>query len=210
MKTLIRLKEKRNMLLLCSVFCAGIISAQQVYDDFEGNTSVNYDTKSGGHVKLTKNPAPNEINSSGNCAVYTRSNREYDNIKMDFKGRLENVDKYASYEPQPPRFKMKLYTKAPVGSVVELQLIRRGSSNPYPENIYGQFIARTQKSGEWEELEFRFLEKPQGCKITANDVDEIVLLFTPNSIGRDKFYFDDVTGPSITSKSDVTSKAGTK
>jgi hypothetical protein len=32
----------------------------------------------------------------------------------------------------------------------------------------------------------------------------------PNTFGRDKFYFDDVSGPSITSKSDVTTQAGTK
>jgi hypothetical protein len=71
MKTLfIRFRNNKNLFLLCSVFCAGIMSAQQVYDDFEGSTSVNYDTKGAGHIKLTKNPAPNEINSSGNCAKY--------------------------------------------------------------------------------------------------------------------------------------------
>jgi hypothetical protein len=184
--------------------------AQQVYDDFEGTTSVNYDIKGAGHIKLTKNPAPNDINNSGNCAMYTRSHKEYDNIKIDFKGKLADVDKYASYEPNPPKFKMKLYTKAPVGSVIELQLVRKGSANPYPENIYGQFIAHTKKSGEWEEVVFDFLEKPKGSQITGNDVDEMVLLFTPNTFGRDKFYFDELSGPSITSKSDVTTKAESK
>jgi len=188
-----------SFLLSVSLLAGYTLSAQSVvYDNFEGAKSVRYTEKGGVLDTLVKNPAPNDINKSAKCALYVRNgSKKFDNIKMGMTGNLSEVEKYATYLGIPPRFKLKVYTSAPAGTLVEILLGSRKGNNDYPAGTHSQYQAYTKKSNEWEELEFLFSQIPQGSETSASQIDQVVLLFNPNSATSDSYYFDDLTGPPI-------------
>jgi hypothetical protein len=187
-------KVKRSLAASFLLF-TGFAFAQQPYDNFEGNSVVCYNVKKGGALDTTAaNPAPDKVNGSAKCAKYVRGKQEYDNIKMCTKAKLGDISSYATYLGQPSKIKMKVYTTAPVGTLVEIHLQKK-TGNAYPEGTHSQFQAYTTKSGEWEELEFKFAETPKGSKTTAEEIEQVTLLFAPGSKSKDVFYFDDITGP---------------
>ena len=175
------------------------------YDNFEGAKSLRYTEKSGVLDTTASNPAPNDINSSKTCALYVRNaTKKFDNIKMSLSGKLVNVDAYATYIGIPPKLKMKIYTTAPVGTLVEILLGSKGRNNEYPAGTNSQYQAFTTISGSWEELQFKFSQIPKGSETSTIQVDQITLLFNPNTSTSDTFYFDEITGPPLASeKSDV-------
>jgi hypothetical protein len=170
-----------------------------VYDNFEGSKKVWYYQKSGVLDTLAKNPAPGEANKSTTCALYVRNaSKKFDNIKMCATAKLETAAPFATYEGVPPKLKMKLYTTAPPGTLVEILLGSKGRNSEYPAGTHSQYQAYTKKSGEWEELEFLFSQVPQGSETAATDIDQITLLFNPNSTNSDTYYFDEISGPGLT------------
>jgi hypothetical protein len=199
-KEITRLPVKRVALCFIFIISVVFITAQvQVYDKFEGSRAVTYDTKSGGRLDTAaKNPSASDINSSPTCGKYTRNKvKKFDNLKISLKGKLADVTPYATYSGVPPKFKMKVYTTAPAGTVIELQLGSKTGKNEYPASIHSQYQAKTSKQGEWEELEFIFSQIPQGSMLSSAEVDQIILLFNPGSGTADVYYFDDLTGPTV-------------
>ncbi|MDF2436647.1 MAG: hypothetical protein K0Q95_1023 [Bacteroidota bacterium] len=189
---------KKGIFLL-SAFCisAGLYS-QTVYDDFEGNKTVRYSAKNGVLDTTKANPAPNDINKSAKCAMYVRNRaQKFDNIKMPLNGKLSDVANYATYLGVPPKLKMKVYTTAPVGTMVEILLGDKLMNNTFPGGTNSQYQAHTTVTGAWEELEFKFAQIPEGSETPTTGVDQITLLFNPNSESSDTYYFDDITGPAI-------------
>lgn len=191
----------KNSILLFSLFFIqpGVVmnNQPQVYDNFEGDKSLIYG-KNAALDTIAKNPSPNSINKTEKCAKYIRnSTKKFDNIKMSFIGKLSDVSSYATYLGVPPKIKMKIYTNAPVGTLVEILLGSKGRNNEYPEGTNSQYQARTTVSNAWEELEFKFAQIPEGSATSATQIDQLTLLFDPNSVSADIYYFDDITGPSI-------------
>lgn len=193
-----RLQRVRSRIILLILLVAAVRVAlgQQVYDNFEGKGCVRYDLLTAGRLDTVPNPASSGVNSSAQCAKYVRSGQRYDNIKMKLSAPLTNVTDYATHLGTPPRFKMKIYTTAPVGTLVEIQLGKQGA-RPYPAGIHSQYQAFTTVTGKWEELEFIFSQVPAGSATAAADVDQIILLFNPYFNSPDTFYFDELTGPSL-------------
>ncbi len=197
---------KNNMkkgAILCSVCLlqAGFMFSQSLaYDNFEGNKSLHYGAKTGVLDTLAENPKHNSINGSKKCAKYVRNGKQkYDNIKMNLLGKLSDVSKYATYTGIPPAISMKVYTTAPVGTLIEVQLGKRGKDE-YPAGINSQYQAHTTVSNAWEAVQFKFSQTPKGSETSAIQIDQITLLFNPNSSTSDTYYFDDLTGPSVVSE----------
>jgi hypothetical protein len=175
---------------------AGTLVSPVVYDNFEGNKQLSYGNKNPTLDTASVNPHPDDVNSSVKCAKYTRnSSKKFDNIKMAFSGTLEDVSAYATYLGVPPKLKMKIYTNAPVGTLVEILLGSRGRNTEYPAGTHSQYQAHTTKKNAWEELEFKFAQIPEGSETSAIQIDQLTLLFDPNSGSSDTYYFDDITGP---------------
>jgi hypothetical protein len=82
---------------------------------------------------------------------------------------------------------------------VEVLLGAKRGNNDYPAGTHSQYQAYTTVSGAWEELHFKFSQIPQGSETAGDQIDQIVLLFNPNSSNSDTYYFDDLTGPPILS-----------
>jgi hypothetical protein len=180
------------------VILVGMTKAQQNY--FSGDTEKFFwFSQFNGILDSTAtNPSLEEFNSNPFCIKYRRSKDEvYDNIKLKLKGRLKEVENYATYEGVPPKIKMKIYSTAPVGTMVELQL-GKASEIAYPDGVHSQYQTFTKKQNEWEEVEFLFATIPNGTKVSNAEVDQITILFAPKSQRNDVFYFDDLSGPKVT------------
>jgi hypothetical protein len=198
MKTNLNKNRNARMIATASMilFNISVFFTQQVYDNFEGDALVSYVIPKYARVDTVNIPAPNKINSSLLCAKYVRGRLRYDNIKMPLKGKVSNLEDYSSQKGSALKIKMKVFTTAPVGTLVEIQL-GKSVQVTYPDGTHSQYQARTTKTGTWEELEFNFVTTPQGSKTLPSEVDQVVLLFNPNTNTTDTWYFDDLTGPAI-------------
>gem|GEM_PF-2986050 len=193
--------KKIYFLILIFIVSQKLI-AQQNYCDFEGNSVSSFGICTGLLDSLSLNPAPNNIDSSSHCARYVRDTALYDNIKLYTTLKLEDVSAYENSSTQAPKIQMKIYSNAPIGTSVHLQLGIRSVDN-YPAGIHSEFGAITTVQNAWELMTFDYLESPAGSLATATTIDKIVLLFNPNSTARDTVYFDDLTGPSLFSATGV-------
>jgi hypothetical protein len=177
-----------------------LISQSMVYDDFEGKGKkyIHYGERGGVLDTMAKDPSPKDVNAAGRCALYVRNgSKNFDNIKMGLVGYLTDVDRYATYMGIPPRLKMKIYTTAPAGTLVEILLGSKRGNNDYPAGTNSQYQAYTTVSNKWEELEFKFSQVPQGSQTSFSQIDQVTLLFNPNSANSDTYYFDEITGPPV-------------
>lgn len=204
--------SKLPQILLAIGLISGFAVKSQsvVYDNFEGSKVVRYTEKGGVLDTLAKNPAPGDANKSAKCGLYVRnSSRKFDNVKMGLSGNLIEVDKYATYLGVPPRFKLKVYTSAPAGTLVEILLGSRRGNNDYPAGTHSQYQAYTKVSNQWHELEFLFSQIPQGSETSVSQIDQVVLLFNPNSSTSDTYYFDELTGPPLGTAQGTVEGSGT-
>ncbi len=191
---------RRRYRLATLLLLAGLpyLQAQTIYDNFEGSKVIHYHEKSGVLDTLAANPAPNKINPSATCALYVRNgSKKFDNIKMKLPSNLSDVSAYATYLGEPPKLKMKIYTSAPAGTLVEILLGSKRGNSDYPAGTNSQYQAFTTVSNAWEELEFKFSQIPQGSETSTTEIDQVVLLFNPNSSTSDTYYFDEISGPGL-------------
>jgi hypothetical protein len=194
-------EKKYIPLLLLSAFISGGTFSQQVYDNFEGTKVIHYGERSGVLDTAANNPAPNSVNSSAKCGLYVRNGaKKFANIKMNLTKRLTGLEEYATYLGNPKKLKIKVYTAAPAGTLVEVLLGSKRGNNDYPAGTHSQYQAYTTVSNAWEELEFKFSQIPQGSETSASEIDQIVLLFNPNSTNSDTYYFDDLSGPPVSNR----------
>jgi hypothetical protein len=186
----------KALVLLTMMAGFGMTGQNQIYDNFDGTRLLHYGERTGVLDTNAKNPAPDKVNSSGRCGLYVRNGaKKFANIKMNLPHKLIGVDAYATYVGEPPQLKMKVFTAAPPGTLVEILLGSKKGNNDYPAGTHSQYQAYTTKSNAWEELTFKFSQIPQGSETSADQIDQLVLLFNPNSSTSDTYYFDDLSGP---------------
>lgn len=189
-----------NTITLCCISfvpLGGLNAQTQMYDDFEGTKAVKY-MKTENLDTDVKNPASGMVNDSKKCAKFVRNSaKKYDYVKILIDGKLTDVNSFATYTGVPSKFTMKLYTNAPVGTLVEIQLGKQGKED-YPKGVHSQYQAYTTVSNAWEELQFKFAEMPKGSETTVTDINQITLVFNPNSSTSHTYYFDELKGPAIT------------
>jgi hypothetical protein len=189
--------------LLCFtvvLMVTGSVRSQMIYNNHEGKAYHTFGQRNGILDTTAVNPKPCEVNNSETCVKYRRSKEEiYDNIKLELNSSLTNVMSFATYEGNPPKIKMKVFTSAPVGTPIEIQLGKKNEI-AYPDGIHSQYEAVTKKQNEWEVIEFMFSQIPEGSKVNDNEVDQITILFAPKSETGFVFYYDDLTGPELTVK----------
>ena len=175
----------------------GTVPGQQNYDDFEGNKFQNFGFSSGVLDSGFVNPKADDINSSSKCVKYKRASPvKYDIILMYPNRKLIDISMYSTHIVASEKIKIKVYTTAPPGTLVELQLGIR-SDNNYPTGIHSQYQAVTTLQNSWEELTFNFSQIPEGSLAAQNSIDKLILLFSPGSSNDDTYYFDDLTGPDL-------------
>lgn len=169
---------------------------QQIFNNFEGINVVTFGVSSGNLDLFAANPAPNNVNSSSTCAKYIRDTALFDYILLYPDTTLRNVSIYTEDGTNTPKITMKLYTSAPVGTTIKLQLGKK-SDPVYPSGVYAEFMQITTTQNEWELITFDFDQFPIGGFVLPNQIDKVVLLFNPFCNSRDTMYFDDLFGPQL-------------
>jgi hypothetical protein len=187
---------KNLLLLLIILILSPGLEAQQVYCDFEGLKVIHFGASTGKLDTIYNNPDLTGLNTSAHCAKYIRDTSMYDNFKIYTNSKMLEVDQYANNTFSAPRIKMKLYSSAPVGTMIQLQL---GSSlnDNYPGGVHSEYIAYTSSQGAWQNITFYYLQSPQGGLTSTSNLDKVVLLIHPGTSERDTIYFDELSGPAL-------------
>jgi len=166
---------KTNFTLFLVVFSFLLVHGQNLPIDFETAVTtsdfINFD---GGTASVVANPLMEGINTSASVGVIVR---EGGTIWAGSKIALtDNLD-----FSELTKLSMKVYTTAPVGTVVKFKL--EGGAASTERDV------STTTSGEWETLEWTFLGAP-------SDLNELVFMFDFGNTGdgsiNSTFYFDDV------------------
>jgi hypothetical protein len=185
---------KKLLTIIALAHFTFFLQSQENYRDFEGIKKVVLAEWNGQMDSTAANTFTNVVNSSAMCAKYIRDTALYDNFKLFPFNKLIDVAPYASAAMGTPKMKIKIYTSAPAGTNIQLQLGIR-SNTVYPDGIHSIYTATTTVSRQWEDITFSYLTSPAGGHTVSTDINKIVILFHPNSTDRDTVYFDDPTGP---------------
>ena len=165
----------KKITLLLSLFVFSVGFSQSLPIDFEGDvTTSDFVDFDGGTATVTANPSMSGINNSNTVAQIVRDGG------ATYGGSKILLDDNLDFSVLT-KITMKVYTTAPVGTVVKFKLEGTGTAVDVD--------ALTTVSGAWETLEWVFVG-------TANDLNEIVFMFDFGNLGdgtaSSTFYFDDV------------------
>ena len=163
-----------------------------------GTTFENYDNvrglafrkADGAYLAPTTNPAVGGSNTSANVAKYTRnSTAKYDALILT----SSQIKDGSAYVAGRKLFALDLYTTAPVGTVVTWQLESGAASNPgnYPTGRHSVYQGVVKQTNAWHTITFSYASSPDAGTPDA-DVDNVVLLFAPNSSSGAVFYVDNL------------------
>ncbi|MBC8753359.1 T9SS type A sorting domain-containing protein [Kordia sp. YSTF-M3] len=171
----------KKITLFLSLFVFSYGFSQSLPIDFEADvTTADFVDFDGGTAIVTTNPQMSGINTSNSVARIVRDGGAvYAGSKILLSANLDFS--------VMTKISMKVYTTAPVGTVVKFKLEGAAPSV--------EVDALTTVSGTWETLEWIFAGTP-------NNLNEIVFMFDFGNVGdgtaNSTFYFDDVaqvTGP---------------
>lgn len=171
-----------------NVYVAPILSQEFVHDDFEANRNLAYTVATGDFNQASANPAPDAVNSSAVVAQYTRNVAElYDVIAGDTTA-IPDVAQYITGEKA---FYMDMYTAAPVGTEILVQLENSSVATPtnYPAGRHSKYIAHTSVANSWERLKFQLDDRIDGSTSDVS-VNSVIILIDPNAFTGDTYYFD--------------------
>lgn len=187
---------KKLYFLILAFIITQKVTGQQNYCDFEGNKVLSFGLSTGILDSFAINPVPDSINTSSFCAKYLRNTSLYDIIRLYPNMKLVDVSSYADSSPQAPKINIKVYSSAPVGSEIQLQLGSM-SIDSFPAGTHSSFVGVTTVQNAWELVTFSYYESPIGSMVLPTEIDKIILLFNPLTSTVETIYFDDLTGPPL-------------
>ena len=165
----------KSIALIATLLITSLCGAQSLPFDFEGDiTTSDFVDFDGGEATVMANPSATGVNTSATVAQIVRDGGAiYAGSKIILDENLDfSVNTVLS---------MKVYTTAPVGTIVKFKLEATGG--------FAEVDMPTTVSGEWETLEFVFAGTP-------NTLNEVVFMFDFGNVGdgseTSTFYFDDV------------------
>ncbi|HEX7071961.1 MAG TPA: T9SS type A sorting domain-containing protein, partial [Rhodothermales bacterium] len=135
------------------------------------------------------NPDPTGFNSSPRSARYTRnSSQQYDVLVLS----TDAIPDATEYREGRRKFFLDVYTTAPVGTTVLLQLESTARvSSPYPVGRHSRYEAHTTVQNQWERLELPLLDRPDP-NTPDDEIDQIVILFAPNTFTNHVYTIDNL------------------
>lgn len=142
-----------------------------------------------GTLTEVTNPAPNSINGSTISGKYDRNNQEqYDLIVYN----VSNITDASEYVSKSKKFYIDVYTDAPVGTEIILQLeTADATASNFPGGRHSRYVTAIKENSNWHRLEFNLLDQPD---ISASNtaVEKMILLFNSNSFTADTYYYDNL------------------
>jgi hypothetical protein len=190
----------KKSLLAIGLSLASFISlnAQEIWDDFDNPSKVNYIYWTGELTRGYDNPNTTGINPSAKIAHYWRNDQQlYDIIVIDPAGTTVVAD-VSGFLNGSKKMSMKLYTNAPVGTPVQIILENKAkAAGEYPAGRHSVYTAITKVQDNWEEIEFIFnsQEGQPDASVLNTEIDRMVILFNPGVAAEHLYQFDDLKGP---------------
>ena len=140
-----------------------------------------------GALTEVNNPAPDATNNSSRSGRYVRNAAEqYDVLVYDVPS-LGNADGYVD---KSKKFYLDVYTSAPVGTDVILQLETPAATpTNFPTGRHSRYRATVTRQNSWQRLAFAPLDRPDAT-VAGTDVSTAILLFASNTFTGDTYYYD--------------------
>ena len=166
--------------------CPRIVN--QTLEDFQTNRNMTY-TSSTGTLTALANPAPGGINTSAQVGRYVRNSAELYDVLFYKNVALNNVTNFKNGKSV---FKMQVYSGAPVGTIISLQL-ETSASTPanYPTGRHSLYQGVTAAQNQWESVEFSYVSSLDALA-QDSQVNSIVFLFAPGTNTGSTFHFDNL------------------
>ena len=161
------------------------------FENFDDSANVTVDSaRTSGTLTEVANPDPSGINTSALVGQYTRdSSNQYDTL-FYVTSSIPDAGQYVS---KARKFLIDLYTSAPVGSVLLLQLedSSTATASNYPTGRHSRYQVATTAQNQWQRLEVDYLDTPDPGTGDGH-VDHMVILFAPNTLTGDTYHFDNL------------------
>jgi beta-glucanase (GH16 family) len=166
------------------------IIATDVLQNYDGTNRIIKGTATGTY-SVVVNPGSNSVNASANVAKYVRNaSEQYDVLFFNTQSTIEDT---GLLKNQTNKIMIDVYTSAPIGTVVTLNLENSATSLPanFPTGRNSNYVAITTKQNQWETLTFYYNSSPdEGTSNLA--ANQMVLLFNSGSYTSDTYYFDNI------------------
>ncbi|MCX6182399.1 MAG: T9SS type A sorting domain-containing protein, partial [Bacteroidetes bacterium] len=181
-------------------------------EDFEGpdtrNLGFNFSTGWMNRTSNTSNSWPNGSfanpakvapNTSSLVGKYERNGGSQYDVLAYNDIVLGNAD---TYKGGGANFNMLVRSDAPAGTTVMIQLENRTkTSKGWPNGVHSRYSAVTGAPNTWVNLKFTLLDIPD-YNTKGDSVNQIILLFAPNSYTTNTYFFDDFKSVGNTPASD--------
>ncbi|WP_299181423.1 family 16 glycosylhydrolase [uncultured Aquimarina sp.] len=155
--------------------------------NYDGINQLELFFENGEYTANVANPSPNSVNNSTNVAQYDRGAFElYDVVSFN----TDAIKDSSPFIEGDNIFFMDVFTSAPVGTEISLSLENSvGSNSDFPAGRNSQYTSVVKEQNQWHTIAFSYTTAPDAG--TSNlSVDEISILFDPNSNVSETFYFD--------------------
>lgn len=156
------------------------------FENFDDPATVTLGTLTGTLTEVA-NPAPSIVNNSALVGRYVRNaSQQYDILTYN----VSTITDANQYSTKVKKFYIDIYSSAPVGTEVLLQLeTSTATSSNYPTGRHSRYMVKTTAQNQWQRLPFTLLDKPDAGAISTGIV-RMILLFASNSFTGDTYYFD--------------------
>jgi hypothetical protein len=189
--------KKTILLFACFASLQLAASAQnntQLIMDFDGTEKGNFVYSDGFLDTNYDNPDTTGENKSAKVALYERSSSAMEAVVVLNTSDVMRINAFTSNSPLAPKFRIKLWTEAPVGTIIQIQ-VGDIAIDTYPDGFHSTYEARTTTQSEWEDLVFSFVQLVPGGLTDTTKLDKIVFMFNPQSMTDDVYHFDSIVGP---------------
>jgi len=165
---------KRLTIILLALFSILGLSAQYIYNDFDGNQNEEFFGFNNNPV-IVANPDPSGINTSPNVAEWERGEGfQWAHVYTELEGKIDfetgTVFSLKAWSPIACEVLFKLEDKTNAG-------------------VFTEVMGNITTPNQWQELTYDFSGAASGT------YDKIVIFFDFSTTVNNTFYFDDVEGP---------------
>ncbi|EMR03830.1 family 16 glycosylhydrolase [Cesiribacter andamanensis] len=156
------------------------------FQNFDAPATIAFSSATG-TLSTVSNPAPNGVNGSALVGKYIRNaSQQYDVLAYT----VQNISDASLYYTKEKKFYMDVYTAAPAGTQILLQLeTSTATASNYPSGRHSRYVATTTNTNSWERLEFSPLDQPD-ASASNSGVTKLIMLFASNTFTGDTYYWD--------------------
>jgi hypothetical protein len=142
-----------------------------------------------GTLTEVDNPDSDSINSSATVGRYVRAaGSQFDVLVYN----VSTITDATLFSEGTQRFYIDVYTDAPVGTEILLQLETAASvEGPYPIGRHSRYQGFTTEQNAWQRIHLAALDRPD-ANADPMAIDKLILLMAPNSNNGSTYFIDNL------------------